>query len=83
MTMITAMLRELTYANVMATLAFFVAVGGVSYAATKLPAHRVGSKTVEGGERRPDEAEEWSRGRPTTPEGLHRDPAAVDRIDGS
>src|ERR1700759_4249335 len=32
-----------TYANVVATLALFIALGGASYAAVKLPANSVGS----------------------------------------
>ena len=41
-------LRErLTYANVMATLAVFIALGGVSWAALKIPANSVGSRELE------------------------------------
>jgi hypothetical protein len=40
---------RLTYANVIATLALFVALGGVSYAATQLPANSVGSKQLKKG----------------------------------
>ncbi len=41
-------LRErLTYANVMATVAVFIALGGVSYAATQLPKNSVGSKQLK------------------------------------
>jgi len=39
--------RRLTYANVMATIAVFVALGGVSYAAFKLPKNSVGSKQLK------------------------------------
>lgn len=38
---------RLTYANVVATLALFIALGGVSYAAVKLPANSVGSKQLK------------------------------------
>ena len=38
-----------TYANVMATLALFVALGGGAYAATALPANSVGSKQLKNG----------------------------------
>lgn len=38
---------KLTYANVMATIAVFVALGGVSYAAIKLPKNSVGSKQIK------------------------------------
>ena len=33
--------NRLTYANVMATVALFIALGGVSYAAVKLPKNSV------------------------------------------
>lgn len=38
--------RHLTYANVMATVAVFIALGGASYAAVKIPANSVGSKQL-------------------------------------
>ena len=38
---------RLTYANVMATVALFVALGGGAYAATALPANSVGSKQLK------------------------------------
>jgi hypothetical protein len=38
---------HLTYANVMATIAVFVALGGVSYAALKLPKNSVGTKQLK------------------------------------
>jgi hypothetical protein len=38
---------RLTYANVTATLALFVALGGGAYAATALPAYSVGSKQLK------------------------------------
>jgi hypothetical protein len=42
------MIRErLTYANVMATLALFVALGGVGYAAVRLPRDSVGPKQIK------------------------------------
>jgi hypothetical protein len=41
------MRRKLTYANVMATLAVFVALGGASYAALKLPKNSVGTKQLK------------------------------------
>ena len=37
---------SLTYANVMATIAVFVALGGTSYAVTQLPRNSVGSKQI-------------------------------------
>ena len=41
---------RLTYANVMATLALFVALGGSSYAAVKLAANSVSSKHIKNGQ---------------------------------
>lgn len=38
-----------TYANVVATLALFVALGGASYAAVSLPAHSVGTAQLKDG----------------------------------
>lgn len=38
---------KLTYANVMATAAVFIALGGVSYAAFKLPKNSVGAKQLK------------------------------------
>jgi hypothetical protein len=38
--------RHLSYANVVASLALFVALGGVSYAAVKLPSGSVGTKQI-------------------------------------
>ena len=43
------MRRHLTYANVTASLALFLALGGASYAAIKLPANSVGSKQIKDG----------------------------------
>jgi hypothetical protein len=40
---------RLTYANVMATIAVFIALGGASYAATQLPKHSVGTKQLRNG----------------------------------
>jgi hypothetical protein len=40
---------KLTYANVIATLALFVSLGGASYAAITLPADSVGSKQLRSG----------------------------------
>ena len=39
---------RLTYANAMSTIALFVALGGVSYAATQLPPGSVGTKQIRG-----------------------------------
>ena len=38
---------KLTYANVMATIAVFIALGGASYAATQLPKNSVGAKQIK------------------------------------
>lgn len=40
---------HLTYANVVATLALFIALGGVSYAALKLPRNSVGGAQIKDG----------------------------------
>src|SRR3954468_22599857 len=40
---------KLTYANVTATLALFIALGGTSYAALKLPRNSVGSQQIRAG----------------------------------
>jgi hypothetical protein len=40
---------RLTYANVIATLALFIALGGASYAVTELPAHSVGTRQLKQG----------------------------------
>lgn len=42
-----ALRRKLDYANVMATLALFVALGGSAYAATRLPKDSVGAKQLQ------------------------------------
>jgi hypothetical protein len=39
--------KRLSYANVMATIAVFIALGGASYAATKLPKNSVGAKQLK------------------------------------
>lgn len=40
---------KLTYANIIATLALFIALSGVSYAATKLPKNSVGTDQIKNG----------------------------------
>lgn len=42
-------MAKMSYANVASTLALFLAVGGVSYAAIKLPANSVGSTQIKNG----------------------------------
>lgn len=44
-----AIASRLSYANVMATASMFVALGGVGYAAIKLPANSVGSRQIVNG----------------------------------
>jgi hypothetical protein len=46
---LTSLRKRLTYANVMATIAVFLALGGVSYAAFKLPKNSVGAKQIKRG----------------------------------
>src|SRR4051812_47383895 len=43
------LLKQLTYANVMSTLAVFIVLGGGAYAATKLPRNSVGTKQIKNG----------------------------------
>src|SRR4051812_50161064 len=41
--------KQLTYANVMSTLAVFIVLGGGAYAATRLPRNSVGTKQIKNG----------------------------------
>jgi hypothetical protein len=55
--------KRLTYSNVTASIALFVALGGTSYAVTKLPRNSVGSTQVRDGSlQRKDLASGMSRG---------------------
>jgi hypothetical protein len=47
--MLARLRRRLTFANVTAALALFVALGGTSYAAIELPANSVGSEQIRSG----------------------------------
>jgi hypothetical protein len=47
--MLHRLLNRLSYANVVATLALFIALGGTSYAALKLPKNSVGSTQIKTG----------------------------------
>jgi hypothetical protein len=47
--MLQRLLNRLSYANVVATLALFIALGGTSYAALKLPKNSVGSTQIKTG----------------------------------
>src|SRR3954447_17991148 len=54
-------LRErLSYANVMATIAVFIALGGSSYAAIKLPRNSVGASQIQAGAVRSTEIKDRS-----------------------
>lgn len=44
-----SVLKHLTYGNVVASLALFIALGGAGYAATKLPKNSVGSAQLKAG----------------------------------
>lgn len=46
---ITKLRQRLSYANVTATIALFVALGGTSYAAIQLPKNSVGNKQIKSG----------------------------------
>ncbi len=74
---------RLTYANVMATIAVFIALGGASYAAIKLPKNSVSAKQLKRGAVTPAklsggaalalESHRGSRGRRAIrPQGRHR-----------
>lgn len=52
--------RHLTYANVMATIAVFVVLGGGAYAAFKLPKNSVRSKNIVNGQVKGDDVAERS-----------------------
>jgi hypothetical protein len=47
--MITAVRQRLTYSNLIATMALFIALGGVAVAATQLPRNSVGAKQLKRG----------------------------------
>ncbi len=48
--MLTRLRSRLTYANVVATIALFVALGGGAYAVLKLPKNSVKSKQIKNGQ---------------------------------
>src|SRR3954452_17563390 len=48
-TVVRRLQQRLTYANVTATIALFIAVGGTSYAAVQLPRNSVGSAQLRAG----------------------------------
>jgi hypothetical protein len=49
MLMLGRVINRLTYANVVATMALFIALGGTSYAAIKLPKNSVGTNQIKTG----------------------------------
>jgi hypothetical protein len=61
--MLSRLRARLTYANVTATLALFVALGGSSYAALKLPPNSVGSAQVKPGSLRASDFKASERSR--------------------
>ena len=60
--MLNRLANRLTYANVVATLALFVALGGTSYAALKLPRNSVGSAQLRTGAVRSSDVRDQSLG---------------------
>jgi hypothetical protein len=60
---------KLTYANVMATIAVFIALGGASYAAVKLPKNSVGAKQLKKNAVTPAKLSRQSRTALTGPKG--------------
>jgi hypothetical protein len=55
------MLGRLSYANVMATIAVFISLGGGAYAATQLPRHSVGTRALKNGAVTPAKLSERAR----------------------
>jgi hypothetical protein len=81
---IRAFASKLTYANVVATLALFIALGGVSYAAVQLPANSVGSAQIKTGavstlKLSPKVQAQLKAGGPVGPAG----PQGVEGLDGA
>jgi hypothetical protein len=67
--MLSRLRARLTYANVTATLALFIALGGSSYAALKLPPNSVGSEQVKPGSLRVSDFKASERSRLRGPRG--------------
>jgi hypothetical protein len=67
--MLSRLRARLTYANVAATLALFVALGGSSYAALNLPPNSVGSEQVKPGSLRASDFKASERSRLRGPRG--------------
>jgi hypothetical protein len=62
-------LGKLTYANVIATVALFIALGGASYAAFKLPKNSVGARQLKKGAVTPAKLTEAAKSTLTGPAG--------------
>ena len=67
---------RLSYANVVATLALFLAIGGVGYAATRLPKNSVGTRQISNGAVTGAKIKLSSLG--TVPSASHADTASTD-----
>jgi hypothetical protein len=68
--------RKLRYANVIATLALFVSLGGGAYAATQLPKHSVGTKQLKSGAVTPAKLSRAAKQRLTGRPGQKGEPGA-------
>jgi hypothetical protein len=66
---VTRFASKLTYANVMATMALFLALGGVGYAATKLPKDSVGTAQLKKGAVTPAKLSKPAKAAPAGPAG--------------
>lgn len=73
--------RRIRYADVMSTIAAFLALSGVAYAAVKLPANSVGERQIKRGAVRSDEVKNGSLARKDFKEGVL--PVAESGADGS
>ncbi len=71
---------RLSYANVVATMALFVALGGVGYAATQLPKNSVGTKQLKNGAvtaKKLGKSAKGSLAGPTGPQGAQGPPGTA------
>ena len=68
---------RLTYANVVASMALFIALGGGAYAAVKLPANSVGTKQIKKGAVTPPKLSKATRALLTGAAGAPGQPGAV------
>lgn len=76
-------LRRIRYADVMSTIAAFIALGGVGYAAIKLPANSVGSKQIKKGAIRSSDVKNRSLRRVDLKRGVLPAPGDTRSDDGS